>query len=178
MNTDTKELIWVEKEFAERYKILESEKGKNDERCKVLDEYILKISESSRKDFKANLETLEEDVAIYTGLMLKVKQAFGKAKDEALNASYALWEEFDKEKPKVSKKIADFCDMLDPLEKKLNSINEALGKIRTFNIDRLVESMEKLTGLYGESREMFDFVVNHFGKKKEVQNHPATATDQ
>lgn len=163
---DNKELIWVEKEFAERYKILESEKEKNEQRCKALDEYISKISESSRSDFKANLEVLEEDVAIYTGLMLKVKQAFGKAKDEALEASYALWEKFDEEKPSVSKKISEFVNMLDPLEKKLNSINDALGKIRTYNIDRLVESMQKLTGLCGESREMFDFIVTHFGKEE------------
>ena len=160
-----KELIWVEKEFAKKYKRLESDKEKNDQRCKALDEYISQITESSRKDFKANLETLEEDVAIYTGLMLKVKQAFGKAKDEALEASYALWEDFDKERPCISKKIKEVCDMLNPLETKLNSINEALGKIRTYNIDKLVESMEKLTGLYGESREMFDFLVNHFGKE-------------
>ena len=66
----------------------------------------------------------------------------------------------------MNKKVAEFVSMLDPLEKKLSSINEALGKIRTFNIDRLVESMQKLTGLYGESREMFDFVVNHFGKEE------------
>lgn len=163
---DGKELIWVEKEFAERYKVLESDKSKNEQRCKALDEYISKVSESSRSDFKANLETLEEDVAIYTGLMLKVKQAFGKAKDEALEASYALWEEFDKERPVVSKKISDVCELLDPLEKKLNSINDSLGKIRTYDIDRLIESMQKLNGLYGESRKMFDFVVNHFGKEE------------
>jgi len=164
--SDNKELIWVEKEFAERYKVLESDKSKNEQRCKALDEYISKISETSKSDFKANLESLEEDVAIYTGLMLKVKQAFGKAKDEALEASYALWEKFDEEKPSVRKKVSDFCDMLDPLEKKLNSINDALGKIRTYNIDRLVESMQKLTGLCGESRDMFDFIIKHFGKEE------------
>ncbi len=161
---DNKELIWVEKEFAERYKVLESEKDKNEQRRKAIDEYISKISESSRNDFKANLESLEEDVAIYTGLMLKVKQAFGKAKDEALEASYSLWEEYDKEKPSISKKIDDLCSLLDPLEKKLNLVNDAFGKIRTFNIDHLIESLCKLAGLYGESREMFDFVVKNFGK--------------
>lgn len=162
---DNKELIWVEKEFAERYKVLESEKDKNEQRVNALDEYITKISYASRADFKANLESLEEDVAIYTGLMLKVKQAFGKAKDEALEASYALWEKFEEEKPSVSKKITEFCDMLDPLEKKLNSINEALGKIRTYDIDRLVETMAKLTSLCGTNREMFDFLINNFGKE-------------
>jgi chromosome segregation ATPase len=171
---DNKELIWVEKEFAERYKVLESEKDKNEQRCKALDEYISKVSQSSREDFKANLESLEEDVAIYTGLMLKVKQAFGKAKDEALEASYALWEEFEKEKPSVNKKIAEFCDMLDPLQKKLNSINEALGKIRTYDIERLVETMAKLSSLCGTNREMFDFLVNNF-QREEARPAPKSA---
>src|SRR4030042_6696620 len=115
MDNTCKELIWVEKEFAEKYKILESDKNKNEERCKVLDEYIEKISESSRKDFKANLESLEEDAVIYTGLMLKVKQAFGKAKDTALEASYTIWEEYNKEQPNINKKIKDLCELLDPL---------------------------------------------------------------
>jgi chromosome segregation ATPase len=171
-----KELIWVEKEFAERYKVLESDKTKNDQRCKALDEYIDKISKSSREDFKANLEALEEDAAIYTGLMLKVKQAFGKAKDEALEASYTLWEKYDEERPRVSKKINEFCDMLDPLEKKLNSINSQLGKIQTYNIDKLIETMQKLSCLYGDSREMFDFIVNNF-RKEEARPAPKSAPE-
>jgi len=33
-----------------------------------------------KRDFAASLEGLEEDAAIFTGLMLKVKQAFEKGK--------------------------------------------------------------------------------------------------
>lgn len=164
---DDKELIWVEKEFAEKYKLLESDKNKNEERCKVFDEYIEKISKSSREDFKANLESLEEDAAIYTGLMLKVKQAFGKAKDTALEASYALWEEFDKEHPNINKKINDLCELLDPLEKKLNNINACLGKIQIYNIEKLVEAVRTLTNLCGTNKEMFDFLITHFKRSGE-----------
>lgn len=159
---DNQELIWVDKKFAEQYKKLETEKDKNEKQSKILDDYINKLSEQSKADFKANLESLEEDVAIYTGLMLKTKQAFGKAKDEALEASYALWEEFEKEKPKVSKKIEQFTELLTPFQKQLNDINTILSKINTFDIDKFIESLMKLTGLYGKSKEMFEFLVKNY----------------
>ena len=160
-----KELIWVSKEFAARHNELESDNSKNEERAKALEEYLETISTASRDDFKANLESLEEDAAIYSGLMLKVKQSFSKAKDEALSSSYELWEKWAEEMPAVSKKISEVVNMLDPLEKKLNTINDLIGKIRTYNIDKLAESIRNLDGLYGESREMFDFIVKNFGKQ-------------
>lgn len=165
MPLDGKELIWVSKEFAEKYKKMQSENAKIDEQVKVLDEYMAQVSEASKNDFKVNLENLEEEVAIYTGLMLKVKQAFGKAKDESLNASYALWEKFEDEKPRIGKKIDQLINILDPLEKKLNSINDLIGKIRTYNIDRLIESIQKLTCLHSEGKEMFEFLVKNFSKE-------------
>lgn len=163
---ENRELIWVEKDFAIRYNETLAEKGSAEQKAAALDEYLEKVKADTRDDFKANLESLEEDVAVYTGLTLKVKQAFGKAKDEALSASYALWEQFESEKPSVSKKVSAFVDLLDPLEKKLNAINVALGKIHTYNIDRLIETMQKLTGLCGKNREMFDFIIKHFGAER------------
>ena len=55
----------------------------------------------------AIVEAMEEDAAIFSGLMLKVKQSFGKAKDEALSASYDLWEKYDQERPSVEKKVTE-----------------------------------------------------------------------
>ena len=157
-----RELIWVEKEYAERYKVLDTERGKNEERIAALDEYIAKVKEQSKADFKANLESLEEDVAIYTGLMLKVKQAFGKAKDEQLNASYELWEKFDKDIPSVNKKVGDIVATIEPLQKKLENLDNLLGKIRTYDMDRVIETINKLDSLYGTQKEMIAFLVNNF----------------
>ena len=161
-----RDLIWVEKEFAAKYTELDKDKTKNEERLKVFDEYLKKVSDESRADFRATLEALEEDAAIYTGLMLKVKQAFGKAKDEALAASYAQWEGFDKERSNIHKKIGDVVEMLDPLEKKLNDINTMLAKIQTFNIDKFAESLRALSGLYGEGKEMVSFLIKNFKPKE------------
>lgn len=167
--SNNEELIWVEKDFAAKYQILHSEQGKNEERIAALDEYINKIKEQSRSNFKANLESLEEDVAIYTGLMLKVKQAFGKAKDEQLNVSYELWEKFDKDIPSVKEKVDNIVSTLDPLQKKLETINALLGKIRTYEMDKVIESVEKLSSLYGKQKDMIDFLVSNFKEQEPTQ---------
>lgn len=164
---NNEELIWVEKEFAEKYKVLKSDKSKREERIKVFNEYMQTIKNASAREFKANFENLEEDVAIYTGLMLKVKQAFEKAKNEQLDASYKLWTKFEDEIPNINEKIAQITNTLEPLIEKTNKLNEQFSKIQTWNIEKLVESMEKIANLYGTEKEMFKFLVNNFKLKEE-----------
>jgi hypothetical protein len=126
---------------------------------------MAKISDTIRRDFRDNLEGLEEDAAMFTGLMLKVKQAFEKAKNAHLSASYELWEKFEQEIPSTTKKVESLLHILDPLEKKLTSINALMGKISTYNIDRLNESLSLLASLHGANREMVEFLVKNFGVK-------------
>ena len=152
------ELIWVSKEFAEKYNKLNSD----EERIKVFEEYYQQISEASKGDFKANLEGLEEDVAIYTGLMLKVKQAFEKAKTEQLTASYDLWEHFEKEIPSTQKKIDGLVNILNPLVTQLDEVNAKLNRIRTFDIERLNETLARFESLSEKGKRIFQFVLDHF----------------
>jgi hypothetical protein len=158
MKTEGKDLIWVDKAFAEKYKKLDLE----EEKAKALDEYIETIEKKSKEDFKANLESLEEDVAIYTGLMLKVKQAFKAASDENLNASYELWENFDKQKPIIQKKIDTIISMLKPLKNEAHEISELLGKIQTWNIDKFVESLRSISDMQGTRKKMIEFLIKNF----------------
>lgn len=155
-------LIWVDEKFGEQYEALKSD----EEKYKAFEEYLATVSEKSKQEFKSNFETLEEDVAIYTGLMLKVKQAFEKAKNEQLTASYALWENFEKEMPSIHDNIENIVRVLDPLETRLNTINEKLGKIQSYNVDKLLETISKFDNLYGRSKEMFEFVVKNFNQSQ------------
>lgn len=164
MSRDNKELVWVEKEFAVKYQELESDKSKNEERIKCFEEYMDKIKADSVKEFKANWESLEEDVAIYTGLMLKVKQAFEKAKSEQLEASYAVWEKFDSEIPSIKAKTQKIVDELKPLQQELKNTCDLLAKIDTYNMERLIETVWKFSNLYGESKNMVEFLVNNYTK--------------
>jgi hypothetical protein len=156
------ELIWVSAEVAERFKSMES----IEERSKAFDEYLEKVKEESKNEFKANLESLEEDVAIYTGLMLKVKQAFSKAKDEQLEASYAIWEKLDAEKPSIKKKTDSIVDMLKPITSELKEINVLIQGINTWNIKDLIESLRILSTLSGTNKEMLEFLVKNFTRGK------------
>jgi len=162
---EKQELIWVEKEFAERWKELTTKKATRDQQVEVFEKYMESVQGGIRDDFRANLDGLEEDVAVFTGLILKVKQAFQKASEAHLTASYELWEKFQGEIPSVNKKMDSLISTLKPLEEKLTTINGLLGKISTHDIDRLTRSVECLATAYGTQKEMVEFLVKHFGEE-------------
>lgn len=163
---DGKELIWVDKEFAERHKLLDDDKTKREQQIAMFNEYLEGLQKASRDDFKANLQCLDEDVAIYKGLMISVKQAFETAKDEQLRDSYALWEKFEKDMPKVEENINKILKTLEPLAVKLTQINDLLGKIQVWDFEKLIKTVENFSNLYGDSKDMIEFLVNHFTPKK------------
>jgi len=162
---EEKELIWVEKRFAEKYNMLSEEANKNEERLRALNDYIETVSEKTRKDFKSDLECLEEDAAIYKGLMLSVRQAFEKAYDEHKTTSYAIWEAAEKEIPSIEKKVQEFVGKLKPLAVALREINELTKQLDTFNLDRFVDSIINITNLHGQQKEMMGFLIANFSKE-------------
>lgn len=159
------ESIWVSKEFAEKYEAMKSPEKK----IEMFDGYIKGLMKESKEEFKSNLKVLDEDVAIYTGLMLRVKRAFEKAKNEQLSASYELWEKFEKELPSISKKIKTITDKLNPLIEKLENVEKLLGKINSYRMEDVIKTVERMTSLYGKEREMIDFLVKNFGETKGVK---------
>ena len=166
---DKEELIWVDAEFAQKYNELKGDKSKREEQLKALDEYIVSIREQSRKEFRANLDSLEEDVAIYVGLMVSVKQKFEAAKTEQLQASYSLWEKFDKELPNIQDKTNKMIECLNPLVEKLTQVNELLGKIQIYNFNDVIKAIERIGNLYGESKGMVEFLVNNYKNEKRLR---------
>jgi hypothetical protein len=133
-------------------------------RAEALNEYLSTISQTSKDDFKCNLDVIEEEAAIYAGLMLKVRQAFGKAKDSALDASYTIWEEFDKEMPNIDNKISHITDSLNPLCAKLTEINALLSKINVYDFDRLLKTIQAISNLDIKSQKIIEFVVENYNK--------------
>ena len=167
MSRDKTELIWVDKEFAEEYKKLDDDATKREEQITMLNEYMEGIRKESRDDFKASLQGLDEDVAIYKGLMINIKQAFEATKNEQLQASYDLWEKFEKDMPDIEEKTDKIIKTLDPLVAKLTQINDLIGKIQTWDINKLIETIEKISTLYGNNKQMVEFLVNNFTPKKD-----------
>lgn len=160
-----KELIWVEKDFADKYKEMEKESSKNEERLKALDDYMQTVTEKTRSEYRSNLDALEEDVAMYVGLNLRVKQSFEKAKNEALSASYALWDGYSKEMYGVNEKIKKITDKLNPLIQKLNELNGLMGKINTWKFDNVFEMIKKLSEADADQKKMIKFLIDNFNRE-------------
>jgi hypothetical protein len=165
--SDDRELIWVNKEFAEKWKKLNEEKTTRDQQEIVFNQYMESVKVAVKRDFEANLETLEEDAAIFTGLMLKTKQAFEKAKNEQLDASYQLWENFEKDIPSVREKTQKIIDQLKPLSAQAAEINKSLSTIKTYEIDRITESLRAFFNLTGNNKKLFEFIINNFKSKED-----------
>ena len=156
------ELIWVDQEFAKKYNDLRSELNTREQQIQVLDEYIEKLSVDSRNEFKSNLESLEEDAAIYSGLMLKVKQSFEKAKNESLAASYKMWEDYAEELDGLKKKVTDTIKAINPLKQEINNLNDTMKNINTYSLERVIECINKISNLDENGKAMVSFLLNNF----------------
>lgn len=159
---ENEELIWVDKEFADRFNAMKSKKAEREMQIQVLEDYMKTVTDASKSDFKVSLECLEEDVAVYSGLMLHVKQSFGKAKDEALTSSYALWEEYEKDMPSVKEKTKSITDALNPLQDSLTSINKSIDSINQHKLERMLELVAKFNGMSEETKTVMKFLIENF----------------
>ena len=154
---EPKELVWVEAEFAKQY-----DKLKEDAQRTAFCEYLQKCSDETKKDYKATLEIMKEDAAMFKGLMIEVRKEFQKFADEHFKASYELWENYNKDLPKTKEKVMHLVSELKPLTSELQLINNEIKKISTWDIEKLTNTLEAVTQLRGKSKEIFDFVVTHY----------------
>lgn len=145
-----KELIWVPEEFAKQYNDIESE----EEKLKVFKAFLETVSTKSKEEFRINLEGLQEDVAIYNGLMLQAKKAFSDALSEQLSGSYKLWEEVSKQIPSTREKIECLKDEIRPITEELKSIESLLKNISTFQLEKTVEVISSVSRLDQRNMEI------------------------
>jgi chromosome segregation ATPase len=140
MPTDTEErdLVWLPVKLAKQVKGLQDN---GEEYEKIIISYI----DASKREVQANLESLEEDLLQYRGLMVKAKQEFKKAKDEQLEASYALWQEFDKELPNTREKVETLKNELQPIKDQVDELSQSLNSISTYQIKDFLEVLQSIS---------------------------------
>ena len=105
---------------------------------------ILQFIKDCKKDLQTEIESVDEDVLIFRGVLAKARQAFQQTRDEYLDSSYKIWEDSDKKLPIVKDKIQKLTNQLNPLKKELDEINKVLKSIDTFNIEKLVKFIKFL----------------------------------
>ena len=163
MKTVEKDLVWLPKDLCEKIKILEDPTSQE---CSDLIEQYIK---DSKESYKMSLESLDEDLLIYRGLMMKVKKSFENASKVALAESYDLWEKYDEELPRTRGKIDNLLKLLEPLEHKLEYINKSINSINTYNIEKLVDLIQKLENIIncsGKTSDLMMFLMDNYKEKE------------
>jgi len=153
--------IWVDKDFADKWKALKSKQATREEQEKVFDEYCKQITSQVRKDFEINLESLEEDAAMFKGLMIKVKKTFEETKNEYLEASEAVWEKFEKEVPSIQKNIDRLTKLIDPLSKQLDVVKKKFETISTYNYKQVVELIQLVSSLNDKNKNTLELILKY-----------------
>lgn len=128
------ELIWVPKHIKEKY---DEVQDKNQQ-----DKIILDWLEQCRNDIHSHLETLDDDVLYFRGMMAKARQDFKKAKDEQLAQLGEIWEGYEVD--------------ISNLDKKINSAKERIGKL----VDEVRKLKEVCEPVFGLNRELAELSRN------------------
>ncbi len=161
MSEETK-LVWLPNKLAD--KINSVADPTSQESLDLINKYI----DKTRKNYKDQLELLDEDVVMFRGLLVGVKKQYETALTEQLDSEYKLWEKIDSQRPKLKEKIQSLVDGLQPLSDKLSEIDNLLKSINTWEIKQLVEQVSFLSSaLNGETGEMIKFICSQYKPKKE-----------
>ena len=158
MKEAKRELVWLPEALAKKVKDLEDKDLQYDIVSKYVDE--------TKLDMKYAVEGIDEDVIVFKASMIRIRAEFKKVVAEQVADMEKLWETHDKKSSDIKKKVETLVADLTPITEELKEIDTLLGKISTYNIDKLIDSFRGLQNLYGKEKEMFQFVVNHFGEKK------------
>ena len=149
-----KELVWLPKKLAEQVKSIESDAALN----AMIDKHFT----DSMSEIKAHLESLDDHVLQYKGLMAKAREAFKDASDDMVQKSYEVWEAFDEAAPSIRNKIDKVKSEVSPLAAEINQVNLELKSINTSQIERVLDLIERIGYLNDESKDMFRFLMNNF----------------
>lgn len=133
---------------------------------KCPDNFVLDYIEESKKDIKSNFDFLGEEILIYRGEMAKARADFTKVKEDALAANYALWESFEAEKKSIWEKSKELQNALKPLTEELAKINKAIDSLNTYRMDELIKTIQTFSGLWGENKEMLEFLMKNYKKNE------------
>ena len=160
-----KTLIWVPKEFEERYKKVNDD----NERIKILEEFLDKTRRDIKDEYESSLKAMEEDALAYEGLALKTKQRFTEVKDAAITTAYSVWENYDKEVTQIKKKVQDITATLKPLVDELKKIEELTTKVNVSGVEKLSRAVTTMNDLQGQNKEMFDFLIKNFKIETDIE---------
>ena len=153
--TDDKKFVYLPVELADQVESIGSDK--------VLSAVIEKYFEESMRDIKANLETLDDMVLQYKGLMSKAREEFRTASNDMVEKSYKTWEEFDAKTPVISRKVKAVCDELKPIHKSLTDLDTLINRLDFRHLERILDVVERVANMTPEAQKVMGFLIENWG---------------
>jgi hypothetical protein len=123
---------------------------------------IIKYMEEVKGDLRLNIESLDEDVTLFKAFMIEAKKRFKEAKEAQLKESYELWESYEQELGVIRNRVDSFKNELRPLIEDLKEINSLFSQIKTYDISKLCDVIERYSSLSKDNKEMMDFLIKEF----------------
>ena len=149
-----REYIYVTKKLAEMVKsVTEPEE---------YERTIIKYMEEVKGDLRLNIESLDEDVTLFKAFMIEAKKRFKEAKEAQLKESYELQESYEQELGVIRNRVDSFKNELRPLIEDLKEINSLFSQIKTYDISKLCDVIERYSSLSKDNKEMMDFLIKEF----------------
>lgn len=154
------ELVWLPKRIVAQVKEVTDDNKK--------EAIILSYIKSMREDIECYINLLDEDVVRFKGLMITARREFEKTKNEEYNATYSLWENFEKELPKLKDKVQQIKDELKPLKNDVEELNRLLGSINMWSIQEFLKTIREISNCLDNknSMELIQFLINNFRKEE------------
>lgn len=153
------DLVWLPESLAKKLKEVQDDK--------LIEDMILEYINETKTYLQTDIKNFEDEVLIYRGSMIKAKQAFKEAKDEQLNAMYALWEKSEKDIEQIRDLVGKAKKELEPLKKELDEIKILMSSIDKFGIQNLLEIIKELNShYYGETKDIINFLFKNYKREK------------
>jgi chromosome segregation ATPase len=155
-----KELVWLPNSLAKKIKKLEENEPI------LTTDLINEYFKDCKDELKANINSLDDDLVVFKGLMMAARKSFEEAKNTQINEMYDLWEKFDVQRSEIEKKISTITEELKPLKEKISELNESISKIDAHKIERLYKTIKEFNNLWDKDRKVLKYLLNNYVEEK------------
>jgi hypothetical protein len=135
---ENQELMFVDKQIADRIKNLE-----NVDQIEVIN----KILEERKQDMRLDMENLESDMLQFKVFAMKYRKELEEVYKDQQDKAYKLWEKYNEELPRIQAAIQPVIDEVNKLTVVVDTLNNKLEKITSWEVDKLSKLIDSLRTL-------------------------------
>jgi hypothetical protein len=151
------ELVWLPKGLAKRVKEVTD--------AAQIENEVVKFIEETKKDFRQELATFDDDVLMFRGLLIQARQSLKDAYQEHYDLNYKVWESFQDD----IKKGKDFAEAatvtLRPVIDSFAELTSLMNSINKWDLEGLLKLMQELNSASAETRTMLRFLMENFRRE-------------